>query len=1027
MRSFDTLYIFKHMVVAILFAAEIICGSLHDVSVCEAAVLPSPTCLLLRSRTYEAPLLKGLRFDPAQPQYITFFIDGEDAADVSRSQAKKQIEYFLAALTMPQDDIWVNLSPYEKERMIPDALSKTALGRDLLAQDYLLKLFSSSMTHPDTESGRVYWEHMAALGNGVQSKGAGKVFVVPKQYEILVDGDVACIGSTSIDVAFENDQLAMRECVLPKIKAEVETGEQFAYLRQMFNSIALAIWFKQTYGAVYRGYIDGKHLAGIERGDASYAREVFSKYERSFVRGVYDCRRQNTENGRRVVRQYFSGGIFLPKHWVSPRATSLDLSREMGQNGYECKIHLVPVRQFSATGSSAVKVVVPLLFAAHLAVAQIGLFDPTPSSDTASASRTTAKISVHKKAFSVPASSSESLPVSVADRPLPSVSDSGMRPDLTLPPPKVSPQLRPLVSAKRSASPSRSLAWAAAAAVCALGLLGVAYRRQATKKSKPRNADFERLNWLFAYAARRAPEGSVDVDVHAIVCEERSRGVRLILSGISTRGKYTSVTDAVRDSVSVRDISFSVLYEDGKEVDVSEVDTFFFSSDALAVDLTTEDMARRPIGLCIRVRGMVIGSVRIDVVPQGNPASVLKEAGFLARGGIVSERALRDHYAAVQTLLSENTMSVLMHKNYRDVLTMHADLHAACAKIADRLLKTAVMSNIGADERQYCIAYAQSYARVARYAALMRSVADSYLTVEINRRNWFPKDYWIEWTYIAGFLRWFFGATAIKAENLKNIRRLTPAVVALGNSIRTGMYPAGLAAGGALQDPAAFAFDTIETAIHDIYSPKAPEKMFSRGLWLVIPAFAAKAVSEVVGYMPVAQPVSTVVTAVAWTVAALKFLDEYWQVYPMNGNRDKVAMRMLDTAGALDALIARVKAGVDDRVRKDVLAYVVSKPKRTSEIFLANTVKLFVYLVAPIAWVRQHVNEFRKETVAHRAIRDLRNLSDQVGDDTGVGGVTLGSMRVISRGNLIRSQRVARAASECGYAVSIISLKRLQG
>ena len=28
------------------------------------------------------------------------------------------IKYFFAALTIPDKDIWVNLSPYEKDRMI---------------------------------------------------------------------------------------------------------------------------------------------------------------------------------------------------------------------------------------------------------------------------------------------------------------------------------------------------------------------------------------------------------------------------------------------------------------------------------------------------------------------------------------------------------------------------------------------------------------------------------------------------------------------------------------------------------------------------------------------------------------------------------------------------------------------------------------------------------------------------------------------------------------------------------------------
>ena len=55
------------------------------------------------------------------------------------------VKYFLAALTIPEKDLWVNLSPYEKDRVITDEFGSTEMGRDLLAQDYMLKQLTSSL------------------------------------------------------------------------------------------------------------------------------------------------------------------------------------------------------------------------------------------------------------------------------------------------------------------------------------------------------------------------------------------------------------------------------------------------------------------------------------------------------------------------------------------------------------------------------------------------------------------------------------------------------------------------------------------------------------------------------------------------------------------------------------------------------------------------------------------------------------------------------------------------------------------
>jgi hypothetical protein len=65
------------------------------------------------------------------------------------------IKYFLVSLAMPNREMWVNLSPYESRRIIPEVFGQTEMGRDLLAQDYVLKQFTASLIYPESGLGKV--------------------------------------------------------------------------------------------------------------------------------------------------------------------------------------------------------------------------------------------------------------------------------------------------------------------------------------------------------------------------------------------------------------------------------------------------------------------------------------------------------------------------------------------------------------------------------------------------------------------------------------------------------------------------------------------------------------------------------------------------------------------------------------------------------------------------------------------------------------------------------------------------------
>ena len=104
-------------------------------------VLPTPGTMVSLSAAFNAIMLKGIKINPDNPMQFDFLIDaGDEKGDrllfsedeksslspfSFKNTADRLIKYFLACLAIPEDELWVNLSPYEKERMIPEALGQT--------------------------------------------------------------------------------------------------------------------------------------------------------------------------------------------------------------------------------------------------------------------------------------------------------------------------------------------------------------------------------------------------------------------------------------------------------------------------------------------------------------------------------------------------------------------------------------------------------------------------------------------------------------------------------------------------------------------------------------------------------------------------------------------------------------------------------------------------------------------------------------------------------------------------------------
>lgn len=321
--------------------------------------LPEPGAMVLPGAPTAPVLIKGLRLHPENPLLFDFMVDtGSGRPDLNsadfRNESQKLIRYFLASLTIPENDLWVNLSPFEKDKMIPSVLGQTELGRDMLAQDYILKQLTASLIYPEQALGRSFWEKLYARARqasgpaNIPTDVFNKVWVVADRARILQKDNTAYVLDGHLKVMLDVDYLAetktkavaasetsalslqtMREIIIPAIEQEVNQGEHFAPLRQIFYAMILATWFKHTLknALLNRIYTDQNKTAGVLTEDPEMTGAIYARYLAAYKQGVFNYIREeeDPDTGAAIPRKYFSGGI--------PRSMGINAAMQIVTDG----------------------------------------------------------------------------------------------------------------------------------------------------------------------------------------------------------------------------------------------------------------------------------------------------------------------------------------------------------------------------------------------------------------------------------------------------------------------------------------------------------------------------------------------------------------------------------------------------------------------------------------------------------------------------------------------------------------------
>lgn len=343
---------YKSPFIYIIVILSFLINSIGGVPVVQAELaLPKPGAMVELSPVFNPPILKGIKVHPDNPFRFDFVLD-QGQSRLTEEQLKEEsgrmIRYFLASVTVPDKDLWVNLSPYEKNRIIPDSFGQTEMGRDLLAQDYLLKQVTSSLIYPEKETGRKFWTHVYHKAKqkfgttNIPVNTFNKVWIIPDQAVIHehAQAGTAYVTQSTLKVLLEEDYESLkknafevqsfkgmsadnqthtlgsdivREIVIPQLIKEVNEGANFIKLRQIYRSLILAAWYKKKIkdSLFSRVYVDQNKVGGIRIDSLKDKQRIYEQYLEAFKKGVFNYVREDKDVLTQDVipRKYFSGGV----------------------------------------------------------------------------------------------------------------------------------------------------------------------------------------------------------------------------------------------------------------------------------------------------------------------------------------------------------------------------------------------------------------------------------------------------------------------------------------------------------------------------------------------------------------------------------------------------------------------------------------------------------------------------------------------------------------------------------------------
>lgn len=289
---------------------------------------------------------------------------GDEISDLEEAKVLSLL-WFLVGLSLPNHKFWVNLNPWEHERIIDEDLGRTDVGRIMLEADFQMKKDVCKYENPcESDIGEEFWslldrkreelvEECKSMYpgeiksvNNVLFAAATRHWIVPDTITGYGGGDELYIANATLDIYSEPvyehstfeivNQLVFvsedcreylseaakeygryakeiqEEMILPLVVEEVNTDSKYSDLRQVYAALALAQWYKSHYRFgehLFSGFIDSENLENLKSMVAWDPEEIWKEYVKSYEEGEFHCEKEYEEGGYIITRVYTAGGV----------------------------------------------------------------------------------------------------------------------------------------------------------------------------------------------------------------------------------------------------------------------------------------------------------------------------------------------------------------------------------------------------------------------------------------------------------------------------------------------------------------------------------------------------------------------------------------------------------------------------------------------------------------------------------------------------------------------------------------------
>jgi len=286
------------------------------------------------------PFIGGISFPLNNPMKIGFSLLADGNYELLSAEEQSELQarlgrYLNTFLVLKGDQVNVNLNPVDDYCGLPKLLRHTELGRDLLAQDVVLKHYTASELHPSAPRGKAFWYRANRLAREHQNfEACFRVWIVPSKASVRekTEGDQGhvVLEKLGLEVLSEEDYATLsqyrgirhdrnqeartcernaaivelfRELVLPQIQKEVSIGPRFGLLRQILSVLVVAKWIMGSrLGEILArsGFIGSNtpEKFGLNTVDDSVLVSMKNLYLQLFRDGVWQhtCMKVNKEN-----------------------------------------------------------------------------------------------------------------------------------------------------------------------------------------------------------------------------------------------------------------------------------------------------------------------------------------------------------------------------------------------------------------------------------------------------------------------------------------------------------------------------------------------------------------------------------------------------------------------------------------------------------------------------------------------------------------------------------------------------------